>query len=129
MTRIKTRRTVVVVDDDEDIRETLCELIRLEGYDAIGVENGRAALDKLRALEEEGVHPCVILLDLMMPVMDGWEFCRAHHADESLVAIPVVVITASGYAEVPGACKVLPKPLAIETVLQTVEEHCRHAAS
>jgi two-component system, chemotaxis family, chemotaxis protein CheY len=111
---------VLVVDDDADIRETLCELIRLEGYDTVGAENGQVALDTIRG----GPQPCVILLDLMMPVMDGWEFCRERAADEALGHIPVVVITASGRADVPGVEAVLPKPLAIETVLGAVERHC-----
>src|SRR5215510_8699670 len=68
----KSTQRVLVVDDDQDIRDALCELLRDEGYEAIAVANGEEALTYLKG----GNLPCVILLDLMMPVMDGWEFRR-----------------------------------------------------
>jgi hypothetical protein len=61
---------ILVVEDDRDLRETLCDALRLEGYEVVCVEHGAAALRHLTT----GAKPCVILLDLMMPVMDGWTF-------------------------------------------------------
>src|SRR3954470_23175677 len=84
--------TVLVVDDDQDIREALCDLLADAGYRAASVANGKEALIYLKS----GELPCVILLDLMMPVMDGWEFRRQQQGDPRLSKIPVVVITAAG---------------------------------
>src|SRR5579862_4602951 len=63
---------ILIVDDDPDIRDSLKEVLEDEGYEVNGVANGREALDYLR----KSPRPCVILLDLMMPVMDGWQFRR-----------------------------------------------------
>lgn len=82
-------RTVLVVEDDDAIRETLCEILALEGHRARGAVNGQAALDLLA----DGYGPDVILLDLMMPVVDGWEFCRRRDQDPELAEIPVIVLT------------------------------------
>jgi CheY-like chemotaxis protein len=114
------RPSVVVVDDDEDIREVLVDLIRDEGWTAVGAENGKVALERL----QQGEKACLILLDLMMPVMNGWQFCEASREDDRLKRIPVVVITASGLSDVPGASAVLQKPLAVEDVLSAVERVC-----
>src|SRR5262245_23155992 len=85
---------VLVVDDDEEIRNALTEFLSDEGYGVVSASNGREALASLR----EGVHPSVILLDLMMPVMDGWDFRAEQLRDPGLRDIPVVVITATGFS-------------------------------
>jgi CheY-like chemotaxis protein len=82
---------IVVVDDDTDVRETLGEVLAEEGYSTRLFESGREALDFLRA----GGAPALILLDLMMPEMNGWQFREEQLKDERLREIPVVVITAS----------------------------------
>ncbi len=64
------REYILVVEDDKDLRDSLCEALELEGYAAVSAENGQAALRHLAT----GAQPCMILLDLMMPVMDGWTF-------------------------------------------------------
>jgi CheY-like chemotaxis protein len=115
-------RSVLVVDDDQAIRETLCELLADDGYRAVGAANGREALELLRS----GERPSIILLDLMMPVMDGFAFRTAQLADPALRAIPVAVITAMGQ---PSAASidvdvVLSKPLRIEKVIELVERFC-----
>lgn len=115
--------TILVVEDDDDIRDTLCDLIQAEGYQALGFENGSAALQHLRSNQKPNV--CVILLDLMMPVMDGWEFRSKQVADPALAPIPVIVITASGHTN--GALKgaqILRKPLRFDEVLGQVQKHC-----
>ncbi|MBI2391967.1 MAG: response regulator [Deltaproteobacteria bacterium] len=90
------RRRVLVVEDDEGIREALCDLLETEGFDVVSAVHGRDALDKLK---NSGPQPDVILLDLMMPVMDGWAFRAEQQSDPALAEIPVVVITASRQAD------------------------------
>lgn len=112
--------TVLIVDDDEDIRDTLCDVLELLGYEAIAAANGREALDKLAILGQ----PCLILLDLMMPVMSGQEFLAARGEDERLRNVPVVVVTASGTISVPGVAEVLHKPLSYDVIHSTVSKYC-----
>ena len=111
-----------MVDDDQDIRDALCELLEDEGYRAVSAANGQEALVYLNSREP----PCVILLDLMMPVMDGWEFRRRQQSDPKFAKIPVVVITAAGKygAASIAAERVLPKPLQLELVLQALADYC-----
>jgi len=118
---------ILVVEDDKDLRESLCEALELEGYASFGVENGQAALKYL----ETGARPCVILLDLMMPVMDGWTFRREMMKDESLATIPVIVMTAATAARagVIDAEVILYKPLHMGKVVDTVQEHCPEGAA
>lgn len=113
---------VMVVDDDDDIRETLAGLLEDEGYAVAAFATGRDALAALR----EGLAPRVILLDLMMPVMDGAEFRREQLADPKLAPIPVVLVTAAGLERVDRADfpEVLRKPLKIDRVLEVIAEHC-----
>jgi len=113
---------VMVVDDDDDIRETLAGLLEDEGYEVAGYPTGRDALDALQG----GMAPRVILLDLMMPVMDGAEFRRAQLADPKLASIPVVLITAAGLEPINRAdySEVLRKPLKIDRVLGVVASYC-----
>lgn len=85
-------RCILLVEDDEDIRQEISELFREEGYDVVGRRNGREALDALR----EGTTPDLILLDLRTPVMDGWQFRVEQKRDPALAAIPVVAISADG---------------------------------
>jgi CheY-like chemotaxis protein len=115
-------RFVLVVDDDPDIREVLCGLLGDEGHRAVGVPDGQKALALLRS----GSHPCLILLDLMMPVMDGPTFRAQQLGDPTLRGIPVAVITAAGpdAAGRINAEALLFKPLSIEDVLQVVERFC-----
>lgn len=112
-------RRVMVVEDDEGIREALCDLLASEGFDVVSAVHGADALSKLRA---EQRHPDVILLDLMMPVMDGWAFRAEQRKDQSLANIPVVVITASRQADVaalePRA--LLKKPIDFDELLRVI---------
>jgi len=115
----------MVVEDDLAVRETLHDLLSGEGYQVVEASNGREALDRLRSGER---HPGVILLDLMMPVMDGWQFRRAMRADPRLSDIPVVVMSASLSLERStqglAAAAVLPKPVGLELLLETVKGLC-----
>ena len=108
---------IAVVDDDNDLRETICESFRDLGYDVlVSARDGVEALEILRNLE---VLPHVILLDLMMPRMDGWEFRKAQLADAALRGIPVVVMTASRNIEVRPieAAAFLEKPLRFQQLV------------
>ena len=115
-------RHVLIVDDEADLRDMLAEFLTLEGFETWAVANGREALDYLQS----GLTPQLILLDLMMPVMDGWEFCRRRHADPGLSVVPVIVLSALDHA--PSACidvaAVLKKPLDFDRLLELVRFYC-----
>jgi CheY-like chemotaxis protein len=107
-------RRVLVVDDDRDIRELLVELFASEGYEVASASDGRRALAEARARR-----PDVILLDLMMPVMSGWEFREAQLRDPALADIPVVVVTA--FEESLDGTELLRKPFLVDDVLDAVQ--------
>ncbi len=112
---------ILIVDDDRDLRETLDEVLRDEGYSVRGVANGEEALELLR----RSPPPCLILLDLMMPVMNGWQFRSAQLADPKLADIPVCVISAAAVGGIPSAQCHLNKPVELEQLLQVIAVHCR----
>lgn len=87
--------TILIVDDDSDVRRSLSDFLEDEGYAVAAAPNGRIALDLMRG---GGVRPAVILLDLMMPGMDGWDFRQAQLEDPALASVPVVVVTAAGFS-------------------------------
>jgi CheY-like chemotaxis protein len=121
------RGDVMVVEDDFAIRETLRELLEDEGYHVTQASNGAEALARLRSSHA----PKLILLDLMMPVMDGWEFRHAIEGDPRLSEIPVIVISADhGLEQKVGAMHVqgyLAKPFELDQLLQTVERYAEPA--
>ena len=86
---------ILIVDDDNDVRSALSELLLEEGFAVEAARNGREALARLRA---GTVHPAVILLDLMMPGMDGWDFRHEQMRDPKLASVPVVIVSASGFS-------------------------------
>lgn len=116
-------RPILIVDDDTDLRETLGEVLAEEGYEAHLCENGRIALDCLRG----GERPALILLDLMMPEMNGWQFREEQLRDARLAGIPVVVMTASrGFEDHPiTASEFLYKPIGLGELIQAVERNAR----
>src|SRR5687768_15751269 len=96
----------------------LGRFLELEGFRVELAANGKQALDRLNA----GVHPCVILLDLMMPIMDGWQFRRQQVLDQGLAEIPVIVVSAAGRDRITGidANAYLSKPVDLEQLLARV---------
>ena len=99
--------SILVVDDDADLRQTLQLLLDDSGYRVTAAASGQAALDQLSA----GARPDLILLDLMMPDMNGWEFCKYRASSAALQKVPVIVITARRSIEAPaGASEILLKP-------------------
>jgi CheY-like chemotaxis protein len=115
--------SILIVEDDPDTREMLGRFLELEGFDVRTAANGRLALQSLRANHE----PCVILLDLMMPVMNGWQFREAQAKDPALSRIPVVVVTAAGARDDIPAIKAdgwLSKPVDLDRLLATIGPLC-----
>lgn len=117
-----TAPTVFVVEDDADTREMFCRFLEMEGYRVESAPDGKQALEQLSA----GASPCVILLDLMMPVMDGWQFRREQVQRAALSAIPVIVVSAAGRDRIAqiDADAVLSKPVDLDELLACVTEYC-----
>jgi two-component system, chemotaxis family, chemotaxis protein CheY len=118
------QREILVVDDDDSIREALSELLGAEGYHVVSASNGQEAVDLLQS----GAVPSLIIIDLVMPVMDGREFCGALLQDPELAGIPVVLISADmrlteRIGELETAA-IMTKPINIRALLETLEEHC-----
>jgi DNA-binding response OmpR family regulator len=115
--------TVLVVEDDEDTREMLGRFLELEGFNVVTAANGRQALERLGS----GVTASVIVLDLMMPVMDGWQFRLAQIRDASLSHIPVIVVSAAGRDRIDqiNAEAYLVKPVDFDELLQRITQYCR----
>jgi CheY-like chemotaxis protein len=122
----KRTAKVLIVDNDEGVRESLTALLEDHDYDVAVAGDGAAALAMLR----DGYRPGVILLDLAMPVMDGWDFRAAQLRDPALSAIPVVVMSAAGFSTTTvrmqfGDVGVVSKPAPVEELLAAVERAFR----
>ena len=117
---------IMIIEDEADLRDTIKEMLEISGFIVLTAENGR---EGLRLINEIG-RPCLILLDLMMPVMNGWEFLeRLKNTDEhALSDIPVTVTSAAAdVADVQRqyGCNVLKKPLSMERLVALANEHCQ----
>ena len=117
------RSRIVLIEDDDDIRESLSDFLESEGYSVRSFPNGKVALDSLAQDHEASV----ILLDLMMPVMDGFQFLKARkNYGDALVQLPTYVVSAVANKDILKGQDVagyLNKPLDIEHLLQIVEAH------
>jgi len=117
--------TVLVVDDDKNVCDIISAELGGQGYATVVAGNGQEALSYLRSA---AMRPSLILLDLMMPVMTGWEFRRVQQEDPALAAIPVAIITGlsdvSEKAKALGAVDVLTKPSRVETLTALVSRFC-----
>jgi|SRR5579871_744284 len=114
---------VLIVEDDADLREMMAQLLAMEGFKSATVANGREALEYLHNGAEK---PEVILLDLMMPVMDGWEFRRHQQEDPALADVPVIVLSALDATRAAGvsAQAFLKKPLDFDRLIELVRRCC-----
>lgn len=117
------KQKILLVDDDVDSTEALAELLSREGYSVACAENGREALDYLARSKP----PCLIILDLMMPVMSGWEFRQHQTNDPKLKSLPVVIVSASGPMKGLKANAVLQKPVDFRRLMNVVRENCQPA--
>jgi CheY-like chemotaxis protein len=119
-----TGHCILIVEDDADMRESLGEILQFEGYRVAGAANGREALNHLRQAEA----PCLILLDLMMPVMSGWEFREQQRQEPGIAEIPVAVLTgvrnSADQITALGAVGYFQKPVDLHALLATVAEYC-----
>lgn len=116
------KKTILVVEDDLAIRESLIELLEQEGYASVAAANGQQALEQLRrplAID-------LILLDLMMPIMDGRIFLQRLRAEHSttLRDVPVVLLTAAGdrATDVDGVSTIIKKPIDVDHLLKTIAQ-------
>ncbi len=115
------KNTILVVDDEADIREILKLVLEMEGYHVLLASNGQEAIDLL----SKGRLPSLILLDLMMPVMDGWQFLEARKDIPNLLQVPVVVVSAFlDKAQPPQTVEFLKKPFDLEAVSRLVSKYC-----
>ncbi len=110
--------SVLVVDDERDIREAVAEVLKDEGFEVLDANDGAEALEQLRAH-----HPAVVLLDLMMPGMNGWEFCAARQREPELSSIPVIVISALGRVSGIDAQAFLQKPFELDALVSAVRQY------
>lgn len=108
---------VLVVDDDEDIRESLGDVLRAEGYTVSVAADGAQALELLHS----GNRPGLVLVDMIMPVMDGAELLARMASDPELRKLPVLVISASSIIEPPEGVPVMRKPLRLDRLIAAIE--------
>jgi CheY-like chemotaxis protein len=117
-------RPLLVVDDDTDLREALEEVLRDAGFIVLGASNGREALEVLARARPL---PGLVLLDMMMPVLDGLGFAKEMHAVPEWKHLPIVIFSASAgnaaTAQEVGACAYLRKPVDVEVLVDTVGQH------
>jgi len=113
-------RDILVVDDDPAIRDVVVDILALSHYAVRTASNGAEALAAIRQRQ-----PAAILLDLMMPVMNGWEFLRRCRGEEPCAPVPVVIMSAArdagSVADELGAQAFLPKPFELDDILSVVE--------
>ena len=119
-----TAKLILIVEDDRDVAESVAEVLEISGYCTAIAANGREALDHLGTND----HPDLILLDMMMPVMNGWQFREEQRKVPALDSIPVVIVTADGDARGKAnaiqAAGHVTKPVTIDSLLNEVERIC-----
>ncbi len=109
-------RSILIVEDDELIRRAMQMVLEWEGYPVVCAADGQEALNMLRS----GLRPALILLDVMMPVLDGQQFRQEQLRDPSLAAIPVIVVSAASFAEAVSAAHHVRKPFEVQELLAAI---------
>ena len=127
---MKDSKKVMIIEDDVDIREALSDMLEMEGYLTFKAENGFEALKSLKKMALKQQAPSLILLDLMMPVMDGITFIKEIESNyKEFKKIPIVVASANldltTNTNLDLAVEKIPKPLDIDQVYNVVKRHCR----
>ena len=120
MTNRKLTHTVLIVEDEEDLRELMRDALQMQGYTVVTADEGT---DALRKIDDIG-RPCVILLDILMPGMNGWDFFDKLRERPELASVPVIIHSSASSRAPAGATRVLQKPLAFDSLLSVVAEYC-----
>lgn len=120
MTESATKHTVLVVEDEEDLREMIREALELNGYTVVTAADGRQALVRLSGIE----HLCLVLIDLLMPGMNGWDLFQELKGRSELDRVPIVVYSSVADRAPKGVTRTLQKPLTFGELLSTVREYC-----
>ena len=122
----KCYNTILVVEDDDDIRNAIVDLLETEGYITESAINGKDALDKLSQIDR----PCLVLLDMMMPIMNGRQFLDTVMKDSRLAPIPILIVSAvADKTNTEGSVGFLKKPIDIDVVLNVVSQYCQSETS
>lgn len=116
------RGPILVVEDDHDIRVSLRQLLDDAGYEVQSAAHGRQAMEMLRNAERRAV---VIVLDLQMPVMDGWELVDQLRADPELCKVPVIIETVDDSHAPSGVAHVLKKPFRGDRLIALIDQYCK----
>lgn len=117
---LKMQKTILVVDDEKPIREMLKNVLEVEGYSVVTAQDGQEGMAALREHK-----PCLILLDLVMPRMNGSDFLSHLRGNPEIASIPVVLLSASDELRYkPRPAPLLTKPFHLTTLLHTVQRHC-----
>jgi CheY-like chemotaxis protein len=114
------QHTVLIVEDEDDLREMIREALEFNGYTVVAAPEGQSALDRIDGIERI----CLVLLDLVMPGMNGWDFYEQLRQRPHLAAVPVVVHSSSPSNAPAGVTRVLRKPLVLDRLLSVVREFC-----
>jgi CheY-like chemotaxis protein len=114
------RHTLLIVEDEEDLREMLRDALERRGFNVVTASNGQEALAAIPKIE----HICLVLLDLFMPEMNGWDFFDALKSKQDWQEIPVIITTSAPDRAPAGANRVMQKPLNLDRVVSTVQEFC-----
>jgi DNA-binding response OmpR family regulator len=112
-------KRVLLVEDDLDLRDTLQDILENEGYDVIPAAHGRQALEYLRITRSSDEAPALVILDLVMPLVNGWEVLEAMRNDPWL-QMPVIVVSALGHSKPIGVAAYLRKPFNLVDLLDAV---------
>lgn len=115
----KVKISILVIDDDEGVRLMMTDVLEIQGYEVHTAVDGKAGMEKLGTMKQL---PSVILLDLMMPEVSGWEFLDFQHNNRSYASIPVIICSAyEGSASSIGSVNVLIKPVQLESLIGAVK--------
>ncbi|MEY2933567.1 MAG: hypothetical protein RL033_4316, partial [Pseudomonadota bacterium] len=109
-----------LIEDEEELREMMRDALELNGYDVVTASEGQQALERISTIQ----NLCLVILDLVMPGMNGWEFFEQLRQRAEFGAVPVVVYTSSPGKAPRGVTRVLQKPMPFERLLSTVQEFC-----
>jgi CheY-like chemotaxis protein len=120
---------ILIIEDEPDLRETLKDLLEISGFEVMTAANGKEGLERIR---HAGV-PCLILLDLMMPVMNGWQFLEALETDGTAAEKKPSVVIVSAAVDILGVdskygCVLMKKPININDLIHLAHQHCNAAA-